>query len=109
MIVNWKKMLTTHILLSFMAGFLINGELSSQVKENTATKKLLRLSEHFAMGSYFPLEKGNYWVYHGTYQTQDSSGIITDTLTWKAEVKDVIDLNRVKLYVIKGFPFLLHG
>ena len=102
-------MLTTYILLSFIAGFLINGKLSSQVKENTATKKILRPSQQRTMETCFPLEKGNYWIYHGTYQTQDASGIITDTLTWKAEVKEVIDLNEVKLYVIKGFPFLLHS
>lgn len=102
-------MLTTSILLYFMAGFLINGELFSQVKENMTTNKTLRPSEQRAIETCFPLERGNYWVYHGTYQTQDASGIITDTLTWKAEVKEVIDLDEVKLYVIKGFPFLLHS
>lgn len=219
MIVNWKKMLTMQILLSFMAGFLINGKLYSQVNENTATKKLLRLSEHFTiadtseisrlleaeadvnaaaddggtslymasreghaeivellleakanvdfptiwgltpymialqkkhteivnllkkagagsgdrtllsfskamyragkkhqedmknqnMESYFPLEKGDCWIYHGIYQTQGPSGIMADTLTWKAKVKEIIDLDYVKLYIIKGFPFLLHA
>lgn len=102
-------MLTTSILLSFMAGFLINGELSSQVKENTATNKTLRPSQQRAIEICFPLEMGNCWVYHGTYQTQDASGIITDTLTWKAEVKEIIDLGEAKLYVITGFPFLLHS
>jgi len=78
------------------------------------SKDIQRISEqneekNKEMLSYFPLSEGNYWIYHGTYRTNCASGICTDTLTWKMEVKEVIRLRTITVYIIKGFPFLLKG
>lgn len=54
---------------------------------------------------FYPMEEGNYWVYQGIYETMWEK----DTLKWKAEVTEVIELDSIRLSIIKGFPFLLKG
>jgi len=81
------------------------------VVESKSIKKITEQDDgkNKEMLSYFPLSEGNHWIYHGIYRTNCASGICTDTLTWKMEVREVIRLSTITVYIIKGFPFLLKG
>ncbi len=61
--------------------------------------------------AYFPLSKGNYWIYSGEvkwWQKNDATGKHEDqskTLTWKMEVIDTASRGLVFAALIKGFPY----
>lgn len=65
----------------------------------------------FATPEYFPLEKGNYWIYRGETKflvknpSTDKNEPKTEVLTWKMEVVDTASRNLLFAALIKGAPF----
>ncbi len=61
-------------------------------------------------GDYFPLEKGNFWIYRGEVSwvqrnpATDENEIKKQTLTWKMEVVDTARRGKYFGALIKGMP-----
>jgi hypothetical protein len=53
---------------------------------------------------FWPLEKGQYWIYQGTVKWTEGKRVIKDVLTWKMEVVEEIKRQHIKGYVLKGHP-----
>jgi len=64
-----------------------------------------------AAADYFPLEKGNFWIYRGDTKflvrnkATDKNEPKTEVLTWKMEVVDTIISDHLFAALIKGAPF----
>jgi len=92
--------LLQEIILILFFGILCNiSKLYSQSKENQS--------------EWFPLSNGNYWVYEGIVKWQstdslDNIVVMEDTITFNMEVIDKVNAGEVKVYALKGFPFLLY-
>jgi hypothetical protein len=56
---------------------------------------------------YFPLQEGAYWVYEGTVKWTkiNPSEVAENEITWKMEVKQVIQRNGVIGYEMQGAPW----
>lgn len=57
--------------------------------------------------NYFPLKQGAYWVYQGPikWTEPNSTDIFEDEITWKMEVKRVVERNSVVGYEMVGAPW----
>jgi len=67
-----------------------------------------------SQAEWFPLSKGNYWVYKGIVKWQSSDSldnivVMEDTITFDMKVIDKVNVGEVNVYALKGFPFLLYG
>jgi len=86
-------------LISFFTILFTNSTLYSQSKENQS--------------EWFPLARGNYWVYEGIVKWQatdslDNIVVMEDTITFNMEVIEKVNAGEVKVYALRGFPFLLY-
>src|ERR1043165_5484558 len=60
--------------------------------------------------SYFPLTRGNYWIYRGLTKwvegdsRDNTARIKSQVLTWKMEVADTVECGRVFGALLKGHP-----
>ena len=72
---------------------------------------LLLLGCNLLAGDYFPLEKGNYWVYRGETKflvknpATEKNEPKTEVLTWKMEVVDTAERQLLFAALIKGAPY----
>src|SRR5579859_2400352 len=57
--------------------------------------------------SPFPMSSGTYWVYRGTVRWTHENGdqVSEATITWRTEIRRVIQHGDVHAVVISGFPF----
>lgn len=66
--------------------------------------------ENFSVEEYFPLRVGNYWIYERNVEEDNGEGkvaVYTDKV--KSEVIEEYFYNDMKLYVLKGNPFLMES
>lgn len=94
------RILLQKIILILFFGILCSiSKLYSQSKENQL--------------EWFPLSNENYWVYEGIVKWQsmdslDNIVVMEDTITFNMEVIEKVNAGEVKVYALKGFPFLLY-
>lgn len=56
-------------------------------------------------GSFFPLERGNYWLYEGSYKQETEEGISDIRTSLRMEVLENISRGNVFAALLKGHPY----
>jgi hypothetical protein len=56
-------------------------------------------------GNFFPLERGNYWVYEGSYKQETEGGIEEKKISLRMEVLENISRGNIYASLIKGHPY----
>lgn len=84
----------------------LNSCLKAPVKTNTisSSEPPVKTSTVSPESLDFPLSKGSYWIYKGTQTNQGEQGIVTEEITWRMEVVEVIQREKITGYLVDGYP-----